>query len=215
MLIYSFAVLLLNKRITRKHAEAEQNEEKAEQETEMHPMLTHPSEIPFGARALERGVQVEGIWVSNHNTPLPSPQQPSTPAVSRPPTPESPSKKTPVMAASNAQAPSAVHPVPFSIKSPEMQHNPRAWDENAARDSRREGPHHDPFSGNQYPRFVPAAHNETHPANAPDSHPAKKQLRSSWISKAPEAHYKRRSAIDGKLLKSLYTTNAMYRKVRS
>lgn len=201
MLIYSFAILLYNRRVTKKHAEAEESEEKAEQETEMHPMLTDPSEIPFGARALERGIKVEGIWVSDNNTPLPSPQQPSTPAVSRPPspTPESPLKQAPVMAASNAQIHSGAQQMPLPIKSPEA-HRSRVSDDNVAKESRREGSHHDPFRGTQYPRFVVAGHNESHAANSPDLHPAKKYPRTSWISKAPEANYKRKSAIDGKPL---------------
>ncbi|PYH63430.1 uncharacterized protein BO88DRAFT_353284 [Aspergillus vadensis CBS 113365] len=42
---------------TQKYATAE-----ARQKAEMQPMLAEPSEIPFGARALEKGIQVEGIW---------------------------------------------------------------------------------------------------------------------------------------------------------
>jgi hypothetical protein len=40
-------------------------------------------DIPFGARALERGVQVEGIWISNHNSPAQTPHQVGTPIESR------------------------------------------------------------------------------------------------------------------------------------
>lgn len=39
--------------------------------------------IPFGARAIERGVQVDGIWISNQNTPSNSPIRPGTPMGSR------------------------------------------------------------------------------------------------------------------------------------
>ncbi|KAK2873932.1 hypothetical protein FQN49_001983 [Arthroderma sp. PD_2] len=35
--------------------------------------------IPFGTRALESGIKIEGIWVSNTNTPQPSPVPPATP----------------------------------------------------------------------------------------------------------------------------------------
>lgn len=52
----------------------------------MYPMLIR-DDIPFGARALERGMQVEGIWVSKPNTPIASPHQPGTPIESRPPSP--------------------------------------------------------------------------------------------------------------------------------
>ncbi|OAX77656.1 hypothetical protein ACJ72_08043, partial [Emergomyces africanus] len=30
-------------------------------------------DIPFGSRAIERGIEIEGIWISNHNTPAGSP----------------------------------------------------------------------------------------------------------------------------------------------
>ncbi|PYI12594.1 hypothetical protein BO78DRAFT_412795 [Aspergillus sclerotiicarbonarius CBS 121057] len=46
-----------NRRKIKKYATAE-----AQQRAEMQPMLAEPSEIPFGARALEKGIQVEGIW---------------------------------------------------------------------------------------------------------------------------------------------------------
>ncbi|OJZ88127.1 hypothetical protein ASPFODRAFT_530361 [Aspergillus luchuensis CBS 106.47] len=57
VLVYSFIVLAYNRRKTQKYATAE-----ARQKAEMQPMLAEPSEIPFGARALEKGIQVEGIW---------------------------------------------------------------------------------------------------------------------------------------------------------
>ncbi|RAK95791.1 uncharacterized protein BO80DRAFT_314548, partial [Aspergillus ibericus CBS 121593] len=57
VLLYSFGVLAYNRRKTKKYATAE-----ARQRAEMQPMLADQSEIPFGARALEKGIQVEGIW---------------------------------------------------------------------------------------------------------------------------------------------------------
>ncbi|KKZ65623.1 hypothetical protein EMCG_08530 [[Emmonsia] crescens] len=42
-------------------------------------------DIPFGSRAIERGVKIEGIWISNHNTPAGSPIWGTTPDTSRPP----------------------------------------------------------------------------------------------------------------------------------
>lgn len=51
-----------------------------EEEAELYPML-HKDDIPFGARALESGIAIEGIWVSNPNTPVHS--QPTTPVESR------------------------------------------------------------------------------------------------------------------------------------
>lgn len=32
-------------------------------------------DVPFGVRALERGIEVEGIWISNSNTPVQTPSQ--------------------------------------------------------------------------------------------------------------------------------------------
>ena len=34
--------------------------------------MPRADEVPFGIRALERGVEVEGVWVSRGNTPEPS-----------------------------------------------------------------------------------------------------------------------------------------------
>lgn len=62
--------------------EARQKEEDAE----LFPMLKR-DDIPFGARALERGIQIEGIWISNPNTPVQSPQLPGTPFETLPPSP--------------------------------------------------------------------------------------------------------------------------------
>lgn len=52
-------------------------------------------DIPFGARALQQGIQIEGIWVSNHNSPVSSPRQPGTPSESGPSTPGLNSLKIP------------------------------------------------------------------------------------------------------------------------
>ncbi|CAG7921905.1 unnamed protein product [Penicillium olsonii] len=79
--IYALCVLGVNKWRIRKYAIAEAKEREAE--AEMYPML-HKDDIPFGARALESGIEIEGIWNSNPNTPIPSPRQPATPVGSRP-----------------------------------------------------------------------------------------------------------------------------------
>ncbi|KAJ5684599.1 DNA recombination/repair protein RecA monomer-monomer interface [Penicillium maclennaniae] len=49
---------------------------------EQYPLLAQ-DDVPFGARALERGIEVEGIWVSNNNTPIQTPCQPGTPSTIR------------------------------------------------------------------------------------------------------------------------------------
>lgn len=78
--IYALGVLTFKKWNMRKYAAAE--EKQRETEAEMYPML-HKDDIPFGARALERGIEVEGIWNSNPTTPIPSPRQSGTPFGSR------------------------------------------------------------------------------------------------------------------------------------
>ncbi|KAL2872065.1 uncharacterized protein BJX67DRAFT_341398 [Aspergillus lucknowensis] len=56
VLIYSFGVLAYNRRKMRKRA-AEEANLRVEEEVQ-----TGESDIPFGARALEKGIEVEGIW---------------------------------------------------------------------------------------------------------------------------------------------------------
>lgn len=84
VLVYAFCILAYNRRMTRKHAAAEAYQ-RIERGTELHPVSTGGSDIPFGARALEKGVQVDGIWISTSNTS--SPAQLATPNASRPTTP--------------------------------------------------------------------------------------------------------------------------------
>jgi hypothetical protein len=64
--IYASCVLAFNTWMTRRYADAESRQK--DQEAELYPMLLK-DDVPFGAKALERGVQVEGIWVSRNNTP--------------------------------------------------------------------------------------------------------------------------------------------------
>ncbi|OOG01050.1 hypothetical protein ASPCADRAFT_511872 [Aspergillus carbonarius ITEM 5010] len=73
---------------TKKYATAE-----ARQRAEMQPMLAEPSEIPFGARALEKGIQVEGIWTPDCH----SARESTTHSESRPISIASASKQMPMM----------------------------------------------------------------------------------------------------------------------
>ncbi|KAE8374503.1 hypothetical protein BDV26DRAFT_42516 [Aspergillus bertholletiae] len=75
VLIYSLCVLFHNRQVTRKHAAADAHQ-KAIQDAEQHLMLPEVNEVPFGARALERGVLVEGIWTPGQESPV----EPNTPA---------------------------------------------------------------------------------------------------------------------------------------
>ncbi|CAG8886441.1 unnamed protein product [Penicillium egyptiacum] len=83
-LFCAFCVLGWNRWMMNKYAAKEAKER--EEEAEVYPML-HKDDIPFGARALEGGIEVEGIWISDPNTPTQSPCQPATPVASRPASP--------------------------------------------------------------------------------------------------------------------------------
>ncbi|EAW07795.1 uncharacterized protein ACLA_025120 [Aspergillus clavatus NRRL 1] len=84
VLIYSFCVLAYNRRMIKKYAAAEAYQ-RAAQDSELQMVATGGSDIPFGARALEKGVKVDGIWISNSNAS--SPVQSATPMASRSVTP--------------------------------------------------------------------------------------------------------------------------------
>ncbi|KAJ5832239.1 hypothetical protein N7474_000550 [Penicillium riverlandense] len=82
-LFAGFCVLAYNRWNLRRHAAAEAH---VKEHVLLLPML-HKDEVPFGARALESGMQTEGIWISNPNTPVPSPYMSGTPVGSLPSSP--------------------------------------------------------------------------------------------------------------------------------
>lgn len=45
--------------------------------------MVEVDEIPFGIRALQRGIEVEGVWISHNNTPVPG--SPATSVFPSPP----------------------------------------------------------------------------------------------------------------------------------
>ncbi|KAL6239817.1 hypothetical protein BDW75DRAFT_197461 [Aspergillus navahoensis] len=67
VLVYSFSVLTYNRRKIRKQA-AEEANQREEQEAEMGETGSESNEIPFGARALEKGIEVEGIWTMKRHS---------------------------------------------------------------------------------------------------------------------------------------------------
>ncbi|OKP14382.1 hypothetical protein PENSUB_14161 [Penicillium subrubescens] len=89
--IYASFVLAFNTWMTRRYANAESRQK--DPEAELYPMLSK-DDVPFGAKALERGVQVEGIWVSKNNTPHSSTVHPETPITDQPLSPDL--RKSPV-----------------------------------------------------------------------------------------------------------------------
>ncbi|KAJ5527631.1 hypothetical protein N7513_011790 [Penicillium frequentans] len=86
VIIYGCCVLTYSRWRIRKYAAIEARQK--EEEAHLYPMLKR-DDIPFGARALERGVEVPGIWISSPDSPSPSPQPPGKPTIrSRSPSPD-------------------------------------------------------------------------------------------------------------------------------
>ena len=70
--------MLYNRWRLKKYAVVEARE-RAEVERALDTVDEEKDNIPFGARAIESGIQIDGIWISSQNTPAPSPPQPATP----------------------------------------------------------------------------------------------------------------------------------------
>ncbi|KAL4952603.1 hypothetical protein BDW69DRAFT_167272 [Aspergillus filifer] len=67
VLVYSFSVLTYNRRKIRRQA-AEEASQRAGQMAEMGEVGSESNEIPFGTRALEKGIEVEGIWTMKRHS---------------------------------------------------------------------------------------------------------------------------------------------------
>ncbi|KAJ5489294.1 hypothetical protein N7539_004184 [Penicillium diatomitis] len=90
--IYAFCVLAFNTWKIRRYTDAELRQR--DREAELHPIFS--DNVPFGAKALEQRVHVEGIWVSPPSTPLTSALPSASPSISPPsPSPERPSPRSP------------------------------------------------------------------------------------------------------------------------
>jgi len=51
----------------------------------IHTREERPAEVPFGVRAIESGIEVDGVWISRSNTPASSnPPSPATSAIDDP-----------------------------------------------------------------------------------------------------------------------------------
>ncbi|KAI9928793.1 hypothetical protein ASPWEDRAFT_36579 [Aspergillus wentii DTO 134E9] len=201
VLIYSFSILLYNRRMTRKHAAAEAYQ-KEEQDAELRPMLTVGSDIPFGARALERGVQVEGIWISSdNNTPLPTPQKPGTPIGTRPSSSSVSTRldSVPENVPRAQSKTSLAYPVASHINRPDPRCTSRARDDNVASDSKSSSFYSESVVESQHAHPAPLKNDEPYTPNEGDVPQSKNKssVRSSWIGKSPDK-YKRRSIIGGK-----------------
>jgi hypothetical protein len=82
VLLYALYALAYKRRKIKKYATAEACQRIEQERKDLDDIRR--SDIPFGARALERGVQVQGIWIANQKIPFPSPYQPGTPVESQP-----------------------------------------------------------------------------------------------------------------------------------
>ncbi|PGH15537.1 hypothetical protein AJ79_02319 [Helicocarpus griseus UAMH5409] len=78
------AVQFRNKRRIKKLTAAAAAQEAAMAEVEEEDDIP-----PFGTRAIESGIEVDGIWISRNNTPAGTPKVGMTPNPSRPPSPDS------------------------------------------------------------------------------------------------------------------------------
>ncbi|KAL4874814.1 hypothetical protein BJY04DRAFT_211784 [Aspergillus karnatakaensis] len=67
VLVYSFSILTYNRRKLRKQA-AEEANQRAEEGAEVVEIHSESNEIPFGATALEKGIEVEGIWTMKRHS---------------------------------------------------------------------------------------------------------------------------------------------------
>lgn len=83
--MYAFCALMYNRWMMRRYTAAEARQK--EVEAEIYPMLVR-DDVPFGIRALQQGVQVEGIWISTNSTPTSSPTLPGTPTHGHPENPD-------------------------------------------------------------------------------------------------------------------------------
>ncbi|ODM21859.1 hypothetical protein SI65_02703 [Aspergillus cristatus] len=199
VLAYSFCVLLRNRRkLSRATAEAYQ---KAEHDTEaqdgeLRPMLTRISDIPFGARALQRGVQVEGIWISSSEAVDQLPKEPA-PAISPPSTPVttgSPLKKASLVDVNDDKE--------FLPPTPQVTAPLRALNGNGI------GNEGAPSLSTNIPRAslhsirTAATHLEPRASHEPGPRLSRQWFgpRSSWLNKAPEI-YKRKSGVEGRYVR--------------
>lgn len=102
--VYATCVLAFNTWKTRRYAAAESRQKL--EDAELYPMLSR-DDVPFGAKALQRGGQVEGIWVSSPNTPAsetPTTDQPHNPAPGKYPVrPQTPASSAAVESARNGR----------------------------------------------------------------------------------------------------------------
>lgn len=155
-------------------------------------MLTRTSDIPFGARALQRGVQIEGIWISSNEALDQLPKEPA-PAISPPSTPittGSPLKKASLVDANDDKG--SLLPAP-QVTAPLKALNGNGIGNEGAPSISTNIPRASLHSTRTAATHIePRASHETGPRLSRQWFGP----RSSWLTKTPET-YKRKSGLEG------------------
>ena len=115
-------------------------------------------QIPFGVRALESGIEVEGVWISGTNTPSSMPGSPNI----APMTTQAVHKEHPAEASSSAsemtriEIPQPVHGYPGANHSASPSHNiPTNFDPSISSEQQRSRPHASDHPNNNRPTYQP------------------------------------------------------------
>lgn len=182
MLIYSFTALTYNRRKIKKRV-AEEAQQRAEQEAEMGEVDSETNEIPFGARALEKGIEVEGIWTMKQHSLC---KQPST---------SEKSKSSGLASLLRHKSTATSNHKPHTEPIPQRT----SGTVNSQAESVLESIHIDTFRASRPPKLEIWGHEETKSAHGHERPLSRGWFasRSSWMNK-PLVGYKRMSARDGK-----------------
>lgn len=171
-------------------------------------MLTRSSDIPFGARALERGVQIEGIWVSSSESVNRIPKELSPAICPPPPTPASlptpmtgsPLKQTSLVDMSEDQEPLPKYPSASHVTPPS-----KALNGNDTGDDRSSSDH-----SQHSTQTTATTQVEPRASQEPGVRQSRQWFgpRSSWLTKSPIS-YKRGSTMSHGKLNRQYLRETM------
>lgn len=181
----SFSVLAYNRRRTRRHAAAEAQSHQHEEEGVLNE--TKSNDIPFGVRAFERGIQVEGIWNSNANTPFPSPCRAGTPASSQPSSPST-SRTTFAITTNEPQQSGLAYPWAPRVNSPDPRRVSRAMSGKSFDKDKRQSGHVDAPQAAQLNRPEASERKENEVVDEPDLHAGQGDIGSRKPSTVKSQH---------------------------
>lgn len=197
VLVYSFSVLTYNRRKIRKQA-AEEADECAEKEAQKEDVGSDANEIPFGARALEKGIEVEGIWTMKRQS------------LSKPPSVFDKRRSSllgsllrPKSTASSVHAPHTIEPEgPEPANEADSQHNSETAESQA--ESVLESIHVDTFRSSRPPKLDIGGIGARNGRPGENERPHSRgwfASRSSWMK--PIVGYKRMSTREGEFVMKL------------